>query len=102
MFVMPISWPGPGGPMALRLHYLWGNSELFGNELDAFYVGLASCRGVSEGIPSSIILQLHRGMSFEKWHLGFMKVLSVLVAPKLFCTNTQHQEEVFSIYDTYI
>ena len=61
--------PGPEGPGALRSQYLWGNSELLGSNLNVFYVELASCRGVSEGICSSNILQLQGRAKFVKWHL---------------------------------
>ena len=40
--------PGPGGPWAMRLPNLWGNSEVLGSNLNALYEELASCRGVSE------------------------------------------------------
>ena len=40
---------GPKGPWALWPQYLAGNSRQLGSTFNAFYEGLASCRGVSEG-----------------------------------------------------
>ena len=81
--------PGLGGPWALWPQYLCGNSEQLGIILNAFY---AECRGISEGICSSITLGVAGRARFAKWHLENMKVVGSIVALKLVSTDTHTQD----------
>ena len=83
----------PKGPWVLWPQYLAGNSRQLGSTLNAFYEGLASCRGVSEGATAPYTLKLQGGMKFAKWHLGFMKVVRELERLRLIVTDMQDIEE---------
>ena len=94
--------PGPEGPWALRLQYLAVNLEQLGSNLNAFYVELASCRGVSEAASAPHTVGLQGRARFAKCHSGIVYVVRGLVTLRLFCKHTQDIEEVYIYIYIYI